>query len=423
MPGSWWSFLKFLFIGGTLMGALFLFGGTLALLGMPAGGIAVLIVMAMFSIVWAFDTYTQYRQSRQEELRHVMLAAVESDIPLTAAIMAYVEDRPERGPIQLIFAACTIPFFPGAFLLWLWIWLTRFDRQVVRFVDKLEDGALLSEALSAVPSVLHRDVRLALRVGESTQHIRAALHRLDQHQFTSLWRELVPRLLYPAVLSWAIFSVTLFLTTMIVPKFKKIFDEFGMQLPNMTRLLIDIASIVQEFTVFLPLLFFGVVGLTVVLFASSEVRWYTPVYSWIYRRGVRSLVLKSLGLCLEAGQTLPGATRLLSENPELPGIIRRRLNRATALLEAGETVGTALANAQVLPRHYAGLLEISQKTQTLPMIFRELGDLFSTDALRMLRRVTSFVAPMLIIALGGVVGFIVTAMMLPLLKLLEGLSR
>lgn len=143
----------------------------------------------------------------------------------------------------------------------------------------------------------------------------------------------------------------------------------------------------------------------------------------LYRSGVQSEVLRSLGQLLAAGRTVPQALQFLAYSDDLPGVVQGKLGLALAATERGEPLDAALNGAGLLPSNMVPLVRSAQRVQTLPWALGELGESLSGKAFRVVRKLTLVVAPLLIIAVGAVVAFVALAMFMPLIQLLTRLSE
>src|SRR5262245_33493015 len=187
-----------------------------------------LLLMPLGVLVYA---HRRYRQGRQEEVFQVIATAVESNVPLAPALRAYLLDRPRDGR-QAWDAALMIVCPPGYPV---WTQRRTFDDRVARLSHLLSAGAPLPDALRIAHGVAAREVKIAAEVGDTTGRLAACLRRADRDRLAGAWLEVMPRILYPLLLLLFISAVTTYLGVVIVPKFKKIFDDFEMALPWATE--------------------------------------------------------------------------------------------------------------------------------------------------------------------------------------------
>ena len=412
-----WNILKVL--------AVFVYGdillGVLALaaveIGLGIGVVCYFVVLAFAS--WAIYAYLRYREGRQEEILQILQAVVAGRMPLVPALHAYLQDRPQRSPywgvLGWVICCTTIVLVP----LWIWLWSRRFDRRVRQFAEQIANGASLSEALRRVPNVASSETRLAAAIGEKAGTLPLCLTRADRERVAAAWLEVLPRLFYPFLLLLLILGAIEFLMANIMPKYRKIFEEFGQRLPAITARLRHEWEAVADW---IPFVLLGLVVVVAVLIASPTVRWYTPLLGRLYRWDIQGQVLRALGQLLGSDKPVPESLGLLAQAVELPAVAQRRLRRAAAAVERGEDLADALRGARLLPAAMAPLVRAAQQARTLPWALAELGDHIGGRAFRMVRRLSLVIGPMLVVAIGTLVGLVALAMFMPLITLLTWLS-
>src|SRR5262245_14574512 len=402
--------------------------GSVILLGLVAVGLVMagapvalpLILFGMLGLGWVAYAYFRYRQARQDELLQVITTALEAKLPLAPAIRAYLRDRPheEEGGV---WDALLLFVLPPAFLLW--HQRQGFDNKAGEVADLLEDGLTLPEALQNVRGVAPREVKVAAEVGQTTGKIAVCLRRADRERLAGAWLEIVPRLLYPLLLLLFITGIGGFLHLNIMPKMKRIFDDFGETLPTMTRRFGKIFDFLRDSERLVGLVVLSGMVLISVLIASPGARWYLPVFGRVYRWEVQGLVLRMLGALLEAGRPSPEALQRLADAQEFPQVVRRCIDSAHRRVRGGEPLATSLRGAGLLPRTMVPLVQTAERLNNLPWALVEMGELLSGRAVRMARRLSLIVSPLLVIAVGGVVACVAIGMFMPLITLLTRLAE
>jgi type IV pilus assembly protein PilC len=415
------SFKKFSTIFAAVVGAVL----TLIVLGLllalaVAGPGVPLIAFFVLMYGWIIYVFVRYRQARQSELLHVILASIDADLPLAPALRAYLRDRPNSALyhfwLGMLLHIIVAPYY------WVWHRQHDFDRRIAKLADELESGATLSQAFQAVPSVASHEARVAAAVGEVTGNLAECLRRSDRELTTAAWMELMPRFLYPIFLMLFIFVVTSFFMVAVAPRFKKIFEDFKLPLPAQTMLVVHSWNAVVANAGWIAIAAVACIAVVVGLVASPSFRWHFPVIGRLYGWDLQSLVLRSLGLLVEMGQPVPKALELLHDVGDLPAVVKRQLAKARQAVSNGEPLAAALRGAGLMPRSMAALVQTAERTRTLGWALRELGELLAGKAIRVARRLSMLFAPLMVIAVGCVVAMVVIGIFLPLINMIEALS-
>jgi type II secretory pathway component PulF len=364
--------------------------------------------------------YLRYRAARQDEVLFLLAGAAESGAPLAPALRAYLEDRSESGWREVWTILLQFFLLPGYY--WFWHRQHSFNRKLARVARRLEEGVPLDRALRSEPAVASPTTALAVAVGESSGRLALSLRRsLDGH-LSTVWLETMPRLLYPLGLLLFLDGVAYFWMLFLLPKMQRIAHDFGMQLPAMTQMLIDLGHSAEHHRWLIAQLI--VVGL-ILAFCSvfnAEVRWYLPGLGRVYRMSVRSRVLKMLAVLLEAGKPVPEALTILANSGALPIPVAGRLHRARARVEQGEPLSVVLWEAGLLSRAMAPLVSSAERSRNLPWSLVELGNLLADQAQQRARRLSLVLFSVAVAAIGLLVGILVVGMFMPLVEFMRELA-
>jgi type IV pilus assembly protein PilC len=401
-----------------LLGVLVVIGGILLLFVVSPGLLPALILSLLYG--WMLFAFLSYRHGRQEEFLHVLTTAVEAEAPLAPALWAYLDDRP-HGPMRDFWVAVLLFFVvPGYY----WIWHRRhsYDHKVARVAEQLEQGVSLHKALQAARGVASREMLLAAAIGESTGRLALCLRNAAPGRITTVWLEILPRFVYPVILLLPISGITTFFVVYILPRFERIFDDFGADLPDLTARLRALAEVVIDFDWAIALTLFILIGLGTVLIVSSTVRWYFPVVARLYRKHVQGLVLRMLAVLLEANQPVPDALALLADSGYFPSVARRRLRVVRRRVEQGEPLADSLRRGRLLPKAMVPLVQAAERMRNLPWALAELGENLAQRTVQLMRRISLVVFPLIVAVIGLLVGFIVIGMFIPLVDLIWRLS-
>jgi type IV pilus assembly protein PilC len=398
--------------GWTIFG-IYLTLGMLALsyFGGPFGFDAFVLYYA-----WILFMFLHYRFLRQNELIYLLAGAAEAQQPLPSVLRAYLADRPRgawRSWMEFVLLSAV---FPGY---WFYHRMHSYDRKVYQLGCLLEAGLPLSAALKEVKGVASRETVLAASVGEKTGRLAQTLGKIPRWRLTTIWLDLLPRLLYPLLLLLTSIGVVTYLMIFIVPKFEKIFKDFRIKLPYFTQLFIDISrSVIHNWPVVF-LVSLGLVALVVLVMFHSTTTWYFPIVRRFYRPIVQSRVLKMLGLLLQTGQPVPQALGVLIDSDYFRGVVRRRLEAVRDHVEQGMDLAHELQDSGLMPDTMIPLVRSAAKGNNLPWALEELGEHRARQAVAAAQRFTMALFPFAVLFSALIIGFIVLSIFSPLIGLIE----
>lgn len=306
-------------------------------------------------------------------------------------------------------------------------WKTKLQR----LMYLLRDGSTLSEACVAVRGIVPERTQMAIRIAEPAGALKQVLAdeatQLMQQSREDAGR---PRLLGILVSLLILFSVTNFILSFvmisIIPKFRDIFEGFGVTLPDATLQLIKLSNSFLDFWPFLLLPIF-----TFVVYALGFSTWCNWKYltrgslPFVHRwpRFWTPDILKSFAVTIAANQPIPEAIHgLLAEMT--PGKAATALSSVRQKAQNGINLWDAMKTAGFLKRSETGLLKAAEAAGNLDWAALQLADEIRRKRQHQIQTFATFLQPLAVLLVGLVIGFIVYALYMPIASLpLQGLGE
>ena len=264
------------------------------------------------------------------------------------------------------------------------------------------------------------------RAGRSaTGNLDAALRRGADHleRRRQLWLTVVNALAYPAIVTLLAVGVAAFLVLFVIPKIQRYLGDRGRDLPALTQALLDVAGWLQA----------AVPHLAVVACAAAAATWMVrrwspgrlvmdgallklPAVGNILRLSGTAVVARGLSTLLESGVTLLDA---LSTASTLTGnqAFVARLHAARDFVLRGGALAAGLAGGReflpMLPR----MVAVGESAGTLAPVLDEVARFHEAQLLAAVRRMSVLIEPVVIVVVGGIVGFVYIAFFLALFSL------
>jgi type II secretory pathway component PulF len=290
---------------------------------------------------------------------------------------------------------------------------------------EVEDGAVFSSVLSQYPRIFSPLYISMVKAGEDSGALAEVLSRISDYRAKQ--EDMIARfrmaLVYPILMAVVGIGTVIFMFTFVMPRLTRLYTDMGQDLPIATKILISTSRALQQWWViflfaalFLVLLFNRWSRTKAGKIAMSGLKLHIPV--------VKNLVLKlelarfsrTLELLLRSG--IPILRSLNITIPVLGNeIIRKQFQDSSKNLEQGGSLGRSLKNSKVIPLFMSNLLTVGEETGNLDDALTELASSYESDTDEALRVMTSLLEPLLILAMGLVVGFIVVAMLLPIFEI------
>jgi type IV pilus assembly protein PilC len=337
----------------------------------------------------------------------------------------------------------------------------RLKNSLLDVCDEIEGGSNLSEAMSKAPKAFNRLYCNMIRAGEASGALEVILRRLAEfmERAQSLKRKVKGAMVYPIVVVSVAVGILTFIMLKIVPQFKKIFDDFGTDLPPMTQLLIDISNWVAAYWFLIPAIPFGIrlIIKAITLVPYGRFGWHLftlkmVIFGQLVEKNILSRSTRTLGTLLASGVPILEGLNITRETSGNM-MFEKLFQKVSDAIRDGETIAKPLKTYAVPPFNFVAMLfwtfffpgigallyltrykqpvlddlvvnmvDVGEESGELDTMLYKVADVYDEEVAVLTESLTSLMEPLLIIFLGGAVGFIVIALFLPLIKLIQDLS-
>lgn len=291
-------------------------------------------------------------------------------------------------------------------------------------VKALSTGKPLSTALAAYPQHFSSLYVASIQASERTGHLVEALSRLVQYQrqIDDIRKKIVAAATYPTVITGVAALVTLFLLLYVVPRFSKIYESFSGELPFFSKLLIGFGGFVSAHGTLIMVMLAVLAAAIAMAFRLSSVRgspgaWLRrlPILADNLRLYELSRLYRTLGMLLAGG--VPITRALAMATPLLPRDGRRQLENASRLISEGAAISTALDDSGMTTPVALRMLSVGERTGEMGPMMERIAAFYEEDLTRWIETFSRLAEPLLMLALGLVVGAIVVVMYMPIFEL------
>jgi len=287
---------------------------------------------------------------------------------------------------------------------------------------EVEAGARLSDALERHPKVFTSFFVNMIRSGETSGQLEEILEYLadQQEKDYDLASKVRGAMMYPAFILVALLVVGFVMMSFVVPKLLEIFSEANIELPISTRVLIAVSGF---FGSFWYLILIGAVG-AVIAFAMTVqtpggrqlwdgVKIRIPIFGSIYNRIYVVRFSRSLATLIHGGVDQVSALEIVS------GVVgnavwKRLIFDTIQEVNEGNSITTAFARSKFVPQMVVQMLAVGEETGRLQEVLNRVADFFRREVDALVAGLVSLIEPIIIILLGVVVGFMVSAILLPM---------
>ena len=293
---------------------------------------------------------------------------------------------------------------------------------VADVAKQVEGGGTLANALSAHPDTFNSIYVNMVKAGEAGGILDQVLDRLalQQEKDAEIVSKVRSAMIYPAVITIATVSAFFFLMTVIVPKLSSIFADMGASLPIYTKIMLAISYFLVHYWF---LVIAGTVAAGVVFRrwhkttagkrAMDRLLLRMPIFGPIlvkvnvarFSRTFGSLMASGISVldALRATETALGSTVYQDEL----GVMRQQVKN-------GRPISEQLGRSKNFPAIVGQMVAVGEETGQIDVILLKLADFYEKEVDTVVAGITSIIEPILIIVLGGMVGFIVISVFGPI---------
>ena len=300
-------------------------------------------------------------------------------------------------------------------------------KEVIRaLAKKMEEGTSLSKAMEEYGNVFNEAERGMIASGEASGNLNDILHDIARQaeKTATILSKVKGAMIYPAAIICIMIIALFLMLTMVVPKISNLFSDTGQELPLSTKALIAASDWAQHswLTVFI-IIIAAVVGF--ILFRRSKkgkkhldfALLYVPIFGKLVRQLMVARFTRLLASLMNAGLPIVKALEI-NANAVGNEIYKERINYAAQDVAQGIPLGENLTNDDFLfPPMVASMILVGEQTANLSEVSTKVAMHYEAQVDNMVDSLSKLMEPIILVVMGGAVGFIVSAIMQPIMAL------
>lgn len=338
----------------------------------------------------------------------------------------------------------------------------RFKNCLMDVCDEIEGGSTLSEAMAKSPKAFDRLYVNMIKAGEAGGALEVILRRLAEfmERSQSLKRKVKGAMVYPIVVVMVAVGILTFIMIKIVPSFEKIFADFKTDLPAMTIMLVNISAWTVKYWFLIPGIPVAIWLMVKLLrkFEYGRAGWdlftlKAPVFGQLVEKNTMARTTRTLGTLVASGVPILEALNITRETAG-NAMFERLFGKVSESIREGESIAKPMKdhsrpgfnaltaffwffffggpiglliymtrmNNRVVDDLVVNMIDVGEETGELDTMLYKVADTFDEEVAVLTESLVSLMEPLLIVFLGGAVGFIVVALFMPLVKLITTLT-
>lgn len=302
--------------------------------------------------------------------------------------------------------------------------------------ENVQGGSTFSESLAQHPKIFNKLYVNMVKAGELGGVLEIVLNRLAEYQEKAqkLKNKIVSAMVYPLIVMCIAVAILVFLMIFIVPKFKEMFASTDSTLPMISQVVFGISAFFLARPLIVPnvVFVFAVIGLAIFLFGLwgktpkgrakiDRMKLNLPVFGDMQRKSAVSRFARTLGTLVTSGVPILQALNITRDTAGNV-VISDAIEKVHAAVKEGETIVTPLQSSGVFPNMVISMVDVGEETGQLPEMLLKVADVYDDEVDNAVTALTSILEPVMIVLLAVIVGAVVFALFLPLIKMISNMG-
>jgi type IV pilus assembly protein PilC len=291
----------------------------------------------------------------------------------------------------------------------------------------VESGATYADALKKHPKIFSELYVNMVAAGEAGGILDTILNRLAQYieKAMKLKKKVKGALVYPAVVTSIAVLVIAVIMIFVVPTFSKMFATLGGTLPLPTQMVVKMSNFIAGIGGLITLA--AIIGLVVFVsqvrktekgqFVTDKILLRLPIFGPLLNKVAVAKFTRTLGTLVSSGVPILDGLEITAKTSGNK-IVEYAIMDVRKGVVGGKTLAEPITKAKVFPPMVTHMIAVGESTGALDAMLAKIADFYDDEVDATVSNLTAMMEPMLMVFLGGSVGFIVVAMYLPIFKLI-----
>ncbi len=307
----------------------------------------------------------------------------------------------------------------------------KFKKILVNIFDDIQAGTTFADGLAKYPAVFDDLFVNMVRVGESSGNLEEILQILaiqleKEHDLAS---KVKGALIYPAVIIVAMVAIAILMLTYILPKMMGVFQDMNVELPASTKFLILLSNLLREHAIYLLIiLIFG--GIFLKFFLTTKIGKKTLAFFLINIPVINNLVIKNncarfariYSSLLRSGVPVISALKIIS-NTLTNYYYQDALRESIEEVQKGINLSQVIEKkSKIFPLLMVQMIQVGEETGKTETVLLKLAEFYEDEISQISKNMSSIIEPVLMIFIGGAVGFFAISMLQPMYSIMDNIK-
>ncbi len=294
--------------------------------------------------------------------------------------------------------------------------------------NDIESGSTLSNALRKHRNIFSDMYINMVDSGEKTGNLEGVLKRLTEmtEKRIALRRKIKGALIYPTMVTIVAIGVIALIMTFVIPTFADMYSSSGMKLPLPTQIVINISLFMRKNVIYIIASIIAFIIFIKLLYRKSyrfhkfmdKLLLNLPIFGILVRKGSVANFSTILASLSASGIDILEALDIAAKTANNV-ILEETLMEVKDMVKRGENLSMAMASSGEFPDMVIQMVSVGEETGTLDEMLEKVAVYYEGEVDNTVKNLTTMIEPIIIVILGGAIGFLVIAMYLPIFKMGE----
>lgn len=299
-------------------------------------------------------------------------------------------------------------------------------KSVIRKVTQsINGGSSLADALALHPKIFDRLYVHMVAAGEAGGILDGILMRLADYQEANerLKRKVKKAMTYPAMVAIVAIIVVIIMLTFVIPQFAGIFSDSGMELPWPTRVVMGLSDTIRDNALIWVTLLIAIIVAVNILLKNAKLRLIfdgfmlkSPLFGDLLTKSTIARFSRTLGTLLNAGVAITDALTVTAKTAG-NSAVEKAILYIQRSITGGKPIADPMTETKIFPPMVIQMTAVGERTGGLGNMLIKVADFYDEEVDAAVDTLTSMIEPLIIVFLGGFIGFILIAMYMPMFSL------
>lgn len=298
-------------------------------------------------------------------------------------------------------------------------------------IAQIEGGSSLHAALANYPDVFDEVFTSTIEAGESSGSLGQVLRRLATHteRALAIKRKIRGAIVYPSVLAVLSLGVILLFLLWVIPSFEATFKDFITILPPTTKFMLALSHALKDHSLIAAAVVAWLIGMIYALMRLPKIKkvWSTivlklPAIGSVVHKSSLARFSETFGTLIACG--LPITRTFETSARAVPNLVlREAILKVGENVRQGEPMAASMSKDPLFPGMVVQMVAAGEMSGTLDQMLQKVGSFYEAETESAIETMLSLLEPVLLLGMGGVIGFILVSLYLPLFKMGELVSQ